>query len=291
MNPIKLDTLLSIEELFIEKGWDLNSGNVKSFSIYDRFCERLKLFNEDQQKLIIELTYNYTRVELANYLERFYESLISIGDHTFDFYDRIFIYPLLSPYKATPSKTKSAGFLHYMFETDDYTWLSDKFIPNTSIKFLQDNFDNTDSLLILIDDFIGSGETAISICSEYLNTSTNKGKILPQNVKVVSIAAQKAGMAALKKSLNVDVISNMIFDRGISDRFKGKELNVKSHLMTEIENTIKVEKGYKFGYKKSEALITMLHKTPNNTFPVYWLETKTKIAPFPRKKKYNINGR
>lgn len=121
MNQIKTDTLLRIEELFITKGWDLNNGNENSLSLYDRYCERIKLFTDEQQLLIIELTYNYTRVELATYLERFYDSLISLGDSTFNSYDKIFVYPLLSPFTATPSKTKSAGFLHYMFESDNYT--------------------------------------------------------------------------------------------------------------------------------------------------------------------------
>lgn len=291
MNQIKIDTLLSIQELFKTKGWNLYSGNENSHSLYDRFCERLKLFTDEQQKLIIELTYKYTRVELASYLEKFYESLISLGDQTFNYYDKIFIYPLLSPYKATPSKTKSAGFLHYMFETDDYTWLSNKLIPNTSIKYLKNNFDNKDSLLILVDDYIGSGETAISICSEYLQTNTDKGSINPENLKVVSIAAQKQGITALKTSLNIDIISNMIFDKGISDKFKGEERNVKRNIMSEIETKIDVKDEFKFGYRQTEALITMLHKTPNNTFPVFWHETRNKIAPFPRKKKFNINGR
>lgn len=290
MNQIKTDTLLKVQDLFTTKGWDLTNGNKYNLSLYDRYCERLKQFNDEQQNLIIELTYDYTRIELANYLERFYDSLISLGDMIFNKYDKIFVYPLLSPYKATPSKTKSAGFLHYMFETDNYTWLSNKFLPNSSIKYLQHNFDNKNSLLILVDDFIGSGETAISICNEYLTTKTPKGDINPENVRIVSIAAQKEGINAIKNSLNVEAISAMIFEKGISDKFSGEEKDYKTKLMIDIESTIDVEQDFKFGYKQTEALITMLHKTPNNTFPVYWLETRNKVAPFPRKKKYVIDG-
>lgn len=119
---------------------------------------------------------------------------------------------------------------------------------------------------------------------------TNKGNINPDNIKVVSIAAQRQGINEVKKSLNIDVISAMIFEKGISDKFSGAEKTHKANLMTDIETTINVEQDYKFGFKQTEALITILHKTPNNTFPVYWLETRNKVAPFPRKKKYVING-
>ncbi len=290
MNHIKPDTLLRIQELFIAKGWNISNGSGNSLSLYDRYCARIKLFSEEQQNLIIDITYNYTRVELSSYLEKFYDSLISLGDVTFNNYDKIFIYPLLSPNKATSSKTKSAGFLHYMFDTDDYTWLSNKLISNSSIPYLQHNFDNNNSLLILVDDFVGSGDTAISICLEYLSTKTNKGDITRDNIKVVSIAAQKEGILAVKKNLNIDVISAMTFEKGISDKFSGSELIIKRNLMSEIEATIDVESDFQFGFKKTEALITMLHKTPNNTFPVYWLETRKKVAPFPRTKKFIING-
>lgn len=46
------------------------------------------------------------------------------------------------------------------------------------------------------------------------------------------------------------------------------------------------EQDYSFGYKESEALVTMT-RTPNNTFPLYWFEAKLDKnnkwqAPFPR---------
>ena len=52
--------------------------------------------------------------------------------------------------------------------------------------------------------------------------------------------------------------------------------------MKNIEEAIQVSDDYKFGYKGSEALVKMI-RTPNNTFPIYWLRNKkNKFAPFPR---------
>jgi len=280
------DVLLKVEELFIYKKWDISTRIVNTPSLFFRFCERLKLLSLEQQLLTIELAYKYTRIELGNYLERFYDSLISLGDKIYNDFDKIFVLPLLSPHKATPSKTKSAGFLHYMFESDDYTWLSEKFIPNSSLQHLQYNFDNKDSILILIDDFVGSGETAIEICNEYINIETKTGKISPSNIKVVSIASCIQGIKTVKDSLGIDVISALTFGRGISDDSEKEKVLAKTEIMQSIEKILNVKPHFKFGYKQTEALITMLYKTPNNTFPVYWHETGNKMAPFPRKKNY-----
>lgn len=286
MSLLSPDILLKIEELFIYKKWDINTRTVNAPSLFFRFCERLKLLSVEQQLLIIELAYNYTRIELKNYLESFYDSLISLGDDIYNNFDKIFVYPLLSPHKATPSKTKSAGFLHYMFESDDYTWLSEKFIPNSSVKHLYHNFDNADSILLLIDDFVGSGETAIEICNEYLDVEIKKGRINHNNIKVVSIASSTQGINTVKTAIGIDVVSALILGKGISDESDKVKVLSNTKIMKSIEDILNVQSDFNFGFRQTEALITMLHKTPNNTFPVYWLETRSKIAPFPRKKNY-----
>lgn len=291
MAQIKVETLLKLEELFDKKKWNKSSANGTSMSLFNKFSDRLKLLSEEQQNLVIELTENYTWIELKNYLESFYDSLLQLGDHIYKTYDKIFVYPLLDP-KKSYSKTKSGGFIHYMFEADDYTWLSEKFIPKSSLSYLYHNFNNVDSLLLLVDDFVGSGDTAISICIEYLNADIkNSGKIDPKNMRIVSIAAQQQGIDAIKASLNIDVISARILNKGISDNYQGKEKNDKTKLMQDIEKIINVTNDYEFGYKKSESLITLLNKSPNNTFPIYWLETRDRVAPFPRQKIFKYNGK
>ena len=52
--------------------------------------------------------------------------------------------------------------------------------------------------------------------------------------------------------------------------------------MKEMANKIKCPKKYALGYKESESLVSILNKSPNNTFGVFWHETKDLISPFPR---------
>jgi hypothetical protein len=52
--------------------------------------------------------------------------------------------------------------------------------------------------------------------------------------------------------------------------------------MKKIEEKLNVEKKYLFGYKRSEALISLI-RTPNNTFPVFWKTYQhNNIVPFSR---------
>lgn len=291
MNSLKPDILFKVYELFQKKKWSVHTGTNGYLSRFDRYCKRLELLSEEQQNLIINLTYKYTIVGLPIYLESFYDSLFSLGDEVYSKFDYIMIYPLLSPSKPYSSRTKSAGFLHYMVDTDDYTWISEKIITKSSEKFLKYNFKNENSLLILVDDFVGSGETAINICQEYMNIEVQDGFISPNNIKVVSIAAMKGGIEAVNKELGIDVVSDITFKKGISETFFGRDKISYTTIMESIDTKLNVQDDFLFGYKKSEALVTMLNKTPNNTFPVFWYETKNKVAPFPRQKNYRLYGK
>lgn len=290
--------LLKIEELFNQKKWPMTNGSLNQLSLFQKFCERLKLFDTVHQELIIELSKNFLIINLNEYLERFYDSFFCLKTSLVEQTDRIFIFPLTNPFievlegenKVAKGKTKSAHFLHYMLEAGDYTWISNKLIISNSINLLRKEFDNTNSILILIDDFIGSGKTAIDVCEIYLAEEINAGKIDPKNIKIVSIAAQKSEIENIEKTIGIEVFSNLVLPKGISDFFTGDDLNFNTIKMQEIEKRLKIQDDYLFGYEQSEALISFLNKTPNNTFPVYWHETLKKVAPFPRYKKYFAHG-
>ena len=54
-------------------------------------------------------------------------------------------------------------------------------------------------------------------------------------------------------------------------------------MMKSIEDQIRIDEVFRFGYHSSEALVKMM-RTPNNTFPIYWFHkrNRNKYAPFPR---------
>ncbi len=174
-----------------------------------------------------------------------------------------------------------------MLDSDEYRWLSENLIV-TYKNYVLKKFDTSKDFLIFIDDFVGSGDTVVESISAFLELENFKEIIPVENIKVVSIAAQEFGINNVKEKLSIDIIANKILKRGISDYYI--DFEDKKNLMREISKKIEVSDDMELGYKDCESLITMLQKTPNNTFPVYWKETRNKVAPFPRKKYYKKNG-
>lgn len=285
-------TLLKVKELFADQKWSIQPGIAPNLSLFDKYCARLALFDSRQQNLIIELSKKFHVINLNEYIERFCDSFFCLKDEFLEKKARIFVYPLVDPYlgiakqggKISARKTKSANFLHYLLDAHDMRWISNKLIFASSIDMLKRNFRNDDSCLILIDDFIGSGKTAIDVCRIFLDEEMDDGRIAPNNVKIVTIAAQNFGMKNVANSIGIEVYSNLIMTKGISDTYIGKELEEKIVDMKKVEAILKIKNDYLFGWEQSEALITFLNKTPNNTFPVFWHETNKRVAPFPRYK-------
>lgn len=288
--------MISLTSLFQRKSWELNDGTVSEMSLFDKFCERLKLFTVEEQEMIIEITEGFTRVGINNYLSNFFESLILLGDTFFDSHAKIYVLPLVDPYVRSPKsseklhkgKTKSANFLHYYLEASDWRWLSTKLIPHISYKKLIDTFNPNDSCIVLIDDFVGTGQTAEEVCQIFLQEEFKAGKLAPEKIKIVCIAAQQQGVAYVKEKLDIDVVTNIIVHKGISDKYVEPQLAIRNSQMANVESVLNISSDLQFGHGRSEAMITFLNKTPNNTFPVYWHETKTRVAPFPRYKNFNV---
>ena len=132
--------------------------------------------------------------------------------------------------------------------------------------------------VILLDDYIGSGETAISAIEWFMKCHNVPSK----QIVIISIAAQEIGIQQVQDKMGVAVFSSLHFKRGISDYYVGEQLDTYTRIMTRIENKLNVADKDRFGYNQSEALISLI-RTPNNTFPVFWKTYgKNKIVPFPR---------
>lgn len=96
------------------------------------------------------------------------------------------------------------------------------------------------------------------------------------------------------------------FDKAISEssNYTALEINYKKGLMVQMEKSYgnRITSTYSLGYMQSEALISIMGKSPNNTFPIFW-KAKHNFNIFPRFKimkteiklqllatvKYNLN--
>lgn len=268
--------------LFERKNWDKQESGESS--VFDRFCERLaELESDTQRDLVMDLTENFLWVNTGMY-ERYlisaFKKLLQDESWKPEKGKNVCICPLLP--EADFGKTKSSTFLLYMCQgilLRTYTEFLDgqvRICETPEVLHEQKYRDNIDAV-ILVDDFIGSGETALASLA-YLDFLKKEKK----KIYILALVAQREGIKNIRKE-GITVFANTIREKGISDRYEKEEVPQKLEEMKKISRLLHAPKEMNLGYLESESLVAM-NKTPNNTFPVYWYEKKGHShAPFPRK--------
>lgn len=152
-------------------------------------------------------------------------------------------------------------------------WKSSYFISNL-IEFAHSVDSNSN--VILFDDFIGSG-TKICRKLEYFLNKIKERKVRIPFLMVVSFAAMEFGIQKIKKEYSVHVFAPKKIKRGITDYNNEHDTIEKKEIMLSLEEKLKPKfkglklKQHKFGYKESEALFGFHGKNcPNNVFPIFW---------------------
>jgi len=298
-SELNLEELLKIDEIFIKQGWVVDRNRSNTTSRYNRYCERLKLLNKKEQDIVFALTEEFLHIPFDSYLEEFLMSYYSLPAELFEKYDNIYIAPLIEPYvhfkegvdRISRGKTKSANFLYYFLnDISDISWIDhfDKIEFIEDIDRLKRRADPSNSALVLIDDFVGTGQTAGKICKTYLDEEFNGQKLNADQIFVLTIISQYEGENFLSDKLQIRVTADKKRSKGLSDKYENDELRNLKEVMVNLEQRLcnkKIFDQFSLGHGQSEALVSFANKTPNNTFPVFWFETESKLAPFPR---YNI---
>jgi len=128
--------------------------------------------------------------------------------------------------------------------------------------------------IILVDEFVGSGETlagAISWIQEQLAASNKKA------ILYACTLASMIGSQAAVAAKDVAYFSSNWLSRGISDHYEGEELEEAKEHMGRLEAELEEQAGnrtlkkYFFGYKRTEALYYLNSgNSCNNVFPIFW---------------------
>lgn len=267
---ISMDVMARLETIFNDKQW--NVDRTSQISLYDRYCNTLMKFTEEEQQLLLELTERFLKIDLNEYVGYFENLLNDIQNDNPS--SPLILVPCL-PEKEV-GKTKSTSVALYTMKSTHYNHAVKCGIEPSDIKNVLPAI-NQNTIIILVDDFIGTGETALKAIS-YAQS------ILPQdfplqNIKVMSIVTMESGKTAIEK-IGVKVYSHYKNNKGITDNYTGDKLLQATELMNSIESKLtKLKPEFRFGYGLSEALVCM-GRCPNNTFPVYWLGKNT--APYER---------
>ena len=270
---LSIHDFIRIQEIFNQKNWPIEEGF--DDHVFENFCNMLACLEIEQRELVINLTEKFLWVQEHTYTKHFSVAFDTfIKSHDFSRGKKIYICPLLP--EEDFEKSKSSIFLLY-FVKASLRAIQSKY-PDFAITYADlPNAVNLDLVndgytLCLIDDFIGTGETVERAAEYFLNRDVSKNMMI-----VLSLVSMKTGLTVLKSN-GFSVYTDVCCDKGISGSGDTKQLE----LMREIENSIQVSEIYRFGYKGSEALVKM-KRTPNNTFPIFWLRNKkNKYAPFAR---------
>lgn len=273
--------LIKISQIFMKQNWVIESTEDAEGSLFNRYCERILELGENKKRdLMLELTERYLWVQEEQYVYYLIEAMkkLLLNRPDINGETKIYIMPLVAP--EDEGKTKSSSMLAYLFNSVKLR--HDKILSKYKYEIVDlkekvpQYLKDANTILVLADDYIGTGETAEKCL---LNTLEMGVKI--NQVAIVALVAQESGIKYLSK-YNVSVSTSIVRQRGISDFYDGEILVKNAQIMREIETQMSIKQKYRFGYGRSEALVTMC-RTPNNTFPVFWEECcNMKIAPFPR---------
>ena len=284
--------IFELASIFKEKGWIIEESTDDEYSIFDLFCERLQSLESDSDRdLIMELTKNYLVVnvdEYCKYLMKVFKNFIEDNKYLLDDLDTIHIFPIQD--KDYFDKTKSGNIICYFLQGIPFRKFSvfrDKRVRLIETFSGLEKHKDEIKTLILVDDFVGSGDTALAC----INTKKKKG-ITKDKINVLTLVLQECGKKAVE-GYGVPIYASVIKNKAISDNYEHKEAEKKVEQMKKISKQIRVkEHNLYLGYKESEALVTM-NKTPNNTLPFYWYEGKKDgniiLAPFARRNNVGVD--
>lgn len=273
--------LMKIKEVFDNQHWEKEEKEKNS--LFSRFCIRTSdLPDDDSRDLFLELADRFLWVPDDKYLDLMMKCIKKLFDENPDLRSKehIYIYQLISPEDEKKRKIKSSARMLYSF--NDAKIIQDRQLSQYKVT-IRDKIDENEiekvnqsnSALLLVDDFVGSGDTAVKSVNNLTKLGVNK-----TNIYVFALVAQNIGVDKLKNN-NIRIAVAEQRKKGITDYY-GSKSSEKIKIMEKAERKLKVKKEFSLGYNGTEALVSMI-KTPNNTFPVFWMEpTKDKKAPFPR---------
>lgn len=295
MKRISLEKLSAIEDLFNKKKWKINQDN--SVSLFHRYCSRFGEFDDKQQNFFYDLTLRFKNYD-QNYFEKIelfwmsYYEFVEANKSVLDGINKIIFLPLVNPFVENgiksedtyKPKAKSGDMiladLHSYEIYDAEIPHSDKFyFCNDGMKDFNKFYEEENSFVIFVDDYIGSGGTAVKVINKYIREIKKL-----DNVAIITLVSQKDGIKEVWDNANVKVYSYEKLERGISDYYPSEEIEERKKMIKNMGKKIGGNSNYYLGYKNTEALLSLYGKSPNNTFSIFWHSTSSSIAPFPRDK-------
>lgn len=275
------ETVQRLAQIFDSKDWPMhNPDSLDDPGLFDRFCQLFSMLSPAEQELMMLLTEDFFRCTFYHYPYLMRSALGQLDPLLVNRAERVFLLPLVSPQDAERGESKSGDFL--LYPALRHVIPSLPLLRNKDVKAIETltalnrhHSNRHNSLLLFLDDFIGTGETA----SKTLDAYRRLYGVEDDSVVVVALVAQERGMNAIR-DLGFEVVAAHVRKRGISDSAKISDIGEAFAIMDAIEGELLVVQQYRRGYGQSEALVKMI-RTPDNTFPAYWWTKTREGTPWP----------
>lgn len=218
------------------------------------------------RQMMLDLLDKFYIVEFEQFLSRIMKVLDAIPQELWDNIEFIYINRLEDPKDI--QNTKSSDVILSLFR---HRLISNFFTEHGILLRIDKNLREiknqisiaSEKYIFLVDDFIGSGNTAIKCINHYQDNG-----IPIQKIKVLTMAAMEEGIHQINDK-GVHVYTGLELKKGISD-ITDKGLREKyTNEMTKLEKDNALPEYLHFGFEQTESLISFI-RTPNDVFPVFW---------------------
>lgn len=290
------EQLLEYKERLSDRNW----AKIDKGKKLDYLLDRVSLLDgDDQIKLVFDLTEKFEYVDYLDLmieLQEIFESCVRQKSQQAD----ILVLPLKAPFikverlKETPngellfSKIKSPDMIYPLLKNS----LTDETLLDL-VKFCDEpfpligKFKQGKTVMVLIDDFVGTGVTAKTHIDSYIDFLKQYNLSSSYNDFCVLVdTAMEQGIAYLS-SLGIDCFSKRQQAKAISDdnNLSEGQRQVNITIMKGIEGKILCNHNpkYSLGFCQSESLVSIMNKSPNNTFPFYWEKCIGNVKPIFRR--------
>ena len=275
-----------LKRVFVNNGWNLSEGD-GAFryykTLFSKFFIILKSLSLEEQNLIFPLISIYHYCPAVRYDSLVWRMVEEINAIWGEMSEALFIITLTKPEDAGHSKGASFIVSHMRDQAiqEEYNLTRKPLYLYENQNLLKTKNENrNNSLIVFVDDFIGSGETAIDTIKYFINNIKKD----TDRVMIYSFVAMQAALEAIT-AIGVEVKAFVELPKGITESGLFKDVNGAKKLMMRLEEKLDIPAFYQLGYEQSEATVTMM-RTPDNTFPVFWYpENKDggkSLAPLPR---------
>lgn len=273
---INIQTFFKLKQIFETKSWKIN--DIELSSLFNRISRTLELLDSKEQEtflMLLNMMEYYTISDYELLLAQVLKIMIEkMGAKKF------WVSPIISD--RNNLDVKSSMLVTYLLKSNaiqyDTTLSKIKMTLQMDLNQTQiKNINRREQYLVLIDDFIGTGLSAISAAEYFINQGISKEKII-----ILSLVTMNKGVEAiLEKDFNFfyATISLSLSEKTASFLVEDKiefEKNIEA-----ISTKIGIDARDCWGFEESKAVLSMI-RVPNNTIGAFWKGRIKENVPFPR---------